>query len=177
MANSWLPSPSRRWTSLEGSDDDSRERLQVAIGRINKCVLVEHTQRIIGQKVTMSEPFSVSQCSACFEMVAQDGSLIIAKVALPQDPNDPGARSAERQAYSLACEASTMKFVGLKIPDFPVGQVYAHEGPESQLAIEVGAAYILLEGFYGNTLQDVVPDLTLTDVREPPLTPICLYLP
>ncbi|KAF6804847.1 hypothetical protein CMUS01_14754 [Colletotrichum musicola] len=158
--------PSKRWTSLDGRVDDTRARLQTAITTINKSALVEHAQHIKGQDVTMSLPFSVGQCSVCFELVAEDGTLIIAKVAMPHDPDDPAARSPEKQAYSLACEASTLQFVKLKMPDFLVPRVYAHEGPGSPLAIEVGAAYMLLEGLYGNTLQDVAPDLTLLSVNK-----------
>jgi hypothetical protein len=40
-----------------------------------------------------------------------------------------------------------------------VPKVYAYEGPGSRRAAAAGAMYMLLEGFYGNTLQDVAFDL------------------
>ncbi|KAF6803656.1 hypothetical protein CSOJ01_10732 [Colletotrichum sojae] len=119
-----------------------------------------HAQRIKGQRVTMSLPFSAGQYWVCFELVAEDGSLIIARVAMPRHPDIPVARTQEEQEYAMACEVSTMEFVRPRLPGFPVPLVYAHEGPRSPLAADAGAAYMLIEGFYGNTLQDVVPDVT-----------------
>ena len=40
-----------------------------------------------------------------------------------------------------------------------VPRLYAYDGPGSQLAADVGAVYMLLEGFHGNTLQDVEFDM------------------
>lgn len=48
-----------------------------------------------------------------------------------------------------------MQFVRQRLPAIPIPCLYAFEGPESRLAADVGAAYMLLEGFRGNALQDV----------------------
>jgi len=34
-------------------------------------------------------------------------------------------------------------------------RLYAYKGPRAQKAANVGAAYMLIEGFYGNTMQDL----------------------
>lgn len=58
-----------------------------------------------------------------------------------------------------------MSFVRQKLPRVKVPCVYAYEGIGSDLASSVGAAYMLLEGFYGNTLQDTVFDICDLSVR------------
>ena len=86
--------PSRRWTSFGGWDyNGMKERLQAALDKINKPALLRHAERIKGQKVVMSEPFSAGQYWICFEMIAEDGSLVIARVRLPRHPE----RAADRQ--------------------------------------------------------------------------------
>ncbi|KAK0708508.1 hypothetical protein B0H67DRAFT_590430 [Lasiosphaeris hirsuta] len=60
---------------------------------------------------------------------------------------------------SIACEVATMAFVRQNVPAITLPQIYTYEGPGSQLATDAGAIYMLLEGFYGNTLQDIEPDL------------------
>lgn len=42
---------------------------------------------------------------------------------------------------------------------FPLLRVYVYESMDSQLAVQAGAAYWQLEGFYGNTLQDLEVDI------------------
>lgn len=44
------------------------------------------------------------------------------------------------------CENSTV---------IPFPRLYAFEGAESYKAAEVGVVYMLIEGFYNNTLQDM----------------------
>lgn len=66
-----------------------KERLEDALQKINKMALIDHAQRIKGQKLIMSEPFSAGQYWMCLEMVAEDGSLVIARVRLPSHPNAP----------------------------------------------------------------------------------------
>ncbi|KAG8416267.1 hypothetical protein J3458_006863 [Metarhizium acridum] len=53
-----------------------------------------------------------------------------------------------------------MRLVEQKLPGVVVPRVYAYEGPGSQLAAGAGGVYMLLEGFYGNTLRDVGPDMS-----------------
>ncbi|KAK4166630.1 hypothetical protein QBC43DRAFT_342722 [Cladorrhinum sp. PSN259] len=131
--------PSAQWTSFAGWNyNGMKERLQGLLAKIEKSVLTRHAQNIKGQKVTMSQPFSVGQYWICFEMIAEDGSSIIARVRLPRHP---------------------IPRLPLNLPAITLPQIYAYEGLGSQLAADAGAIYMLLEGFYGNTLQDVEPDL------------------
>ncbi|OQE00614.1 hypothetical protein PENVUL_c049G04873 [Penicillium vulpinum] len=65
-----------------------------------------------------------------------------------------------------------MRFVQQQLPAVVVPQVYAYEGPGSSLAIDAGASYMLLESFYGNTLQDTAFDIcssipSITEAGEP----------
>ncbi|KAK3305214.1 uncharacterized protein B0T15DRAFT_531661 [Chaetomium strumarium] len=71
--------PSRRWTSFDGWDyNGMKERLQTALVNIDKPALLRYAERIKGQKVIMSGPFSADQYWICFEMIAEDESLVIA---------------------------------------------------------------------------------------------------
>ncbi|KAF4970792.1 hypothetical protein FZEAL_9972, partial [Fusarium zealandicum] len=153
-------SPSTRWTSFGGWDyNGMKERLEGLLAKLDKGVLVQHAKLIKGKKFTMSEPFSAGQYWICFEMIAEDGSLIIARVRLPRHPDTLPTVSEADELYSIACEVSTMRFVRQKLPAVVVPRVYAYEGPGSRRATDAGAIYMLLEGFYGNTLHDVVQDL------------------
>jgi len=136
-----------------------KERLEVALEQIDKPALVRHAERIKGQKVTMSQPFSAGQYWICFEMVAEDGSLVIARVRLPRHPDVPVTVSEEDEAYAIACEVATMEFVRQRLHVVSLPRVYAYEGVGSQLAVDAGAVYMLLEGFHGNTLQTVEFDI------------------
>ncbi|POR33096.1 hypothetical protein TPAR_06722 [Tolypocladium paradoxum] len=152
--------PSTRWASFDGWDyNGMKERLQELLAKIDKSVLIRHAELIKGQKVTMSQPFSAGQYWICFEMIAEDDSLVIARVRLPRHPNTPPTVSEGDELYAIACEVATMKFVRQKLPAITIPCVYAYEGPGSQLAADAGATYMLLEGFYGNTLQDVEFDI------------------
>ncbi|KAM6506820.1 hypothetical protein FALCPG4_018643 [Fusarium falciforme] len=152
--------PSTRWTSFDGWDyNGMKERLVGLLAKLDKGVLLHHAELIKGQKFSMSEPFSAGQYWICFEMVAEDDSLIIARVRLPRHPDTLPTVNETDEQYSIACEVSTMRFVRQRLPTVVVPRVYAYEGPGSQLAADAGAIYMLIEGFYGNTLQDMVPDL------------------
>lgn len=152
--------PSSRWSSLDGWDyNGMKERLQDALGRIDKSVLLNHAERVKGQKVTMSDSFSAGQYWVCFEMVAEDTSLVIARVRLPRHPDTPSTVNEEDEAYAIKCEIATMRLVKQKLSGVAIPCAYAYEGPGSQLATNAGAAYMLLEGFYGNTLMDVEFDI------------------
>ncbi|KND90051.1 hypothetical protein TOPH_05339 [Tolypocladium ophioglossoides CBS 100239] len=120
--------PSSGWSSFDGWNyNGMKERLQAALEQIDKSVLLDHAERIKHQKLTMSKPFSAGQYWICFEMVAEDTSLVIARVRLPRHPETSPAVNEEMRRSLLAAEA--------------------------------GAAYMLLEGFYGNTLRDVEFDI------------------
>ncbi|KAH7009377.1 uncharacterized protein B0I36DRAFT_401714 [Microdochium trichocladiopsis] len=110
---------------------------------------------VTANSTTPSKPFSAGQYWICFEMIAEDGSLVIARVRLPRHPDAPPTISEEDEQYSIACEVATMAFVRQNVPTITLPQIYAYEGPGSQLAADAGAIYMLLEGFYGNTLQDI----------------------
>ncbi|KAF4510955.1 hypothetical protein G6O67_002799 [Ophiocordyceps sinensis] len=152
--------PSTRWTSFDNWDySGMKERLEGSIAKLNKDALLRHAELIKGQKLSMSDPFSAGQFWICFEMVAEDDSLVIARVRLPRHPDSLSTISEEDEFYAISCEVSTMRFVGRSLPSVVVPEVYAYEGPGSQLATAAGAIYMLLEGFHGNTLQDIAPDL------------------
>ncbi|KAK5996905.1 hypothetical protein PT974_02252 [Cladobotryum mycophilum] len=112
--------PSRRWASFEGWDyNGTKERLQNALEKIDKSALINHAELIKGQRVTMSQPFSVGQYWACFEMIAEDGSLIIARARLPRHPDSPSTISEEDEEHAIACEIATMKFVRKRLSTIP----------------------------------------------------------
>ncbi|QYS98531.1 hypothetical protein H0G86_005710 [Trichoderma simmonsii] len=136
-----------------------KERLQTAVTAIDKTALIHHAHNIKGQELTMSEPFSAGQYWICFEIVAEDKSIVIARVRLPRHPDIPATVSEEDVAYSIGCEIAAMEFVRLRLNAVSLPRVYACEGMGSQRAAIVGAPYMLIEGFYGNTLQDVEFDI------------------
>ncbi|KAL7960498.1 hypothetical protein V8C34DRAFT_276523 [Trichoderma compactum] len=148
--------PSTRWTSFDGWDyNGMKERLQTALAKIDKSALIHHAQRIKGQELIMSQPLSAGQYWVCFEMVAQDKSIVIARVRLPPHPDFPATVSEEDAAYAIGCEGAAMEFIRLRLNAVSLPRVYACEGVESRQATIAGAPYMLIEGFYGNTLQDV----------------------
>lgn len=147
-----------------------KERLEGQIARLDTSVLVRHAQQILGQSVTMSEPFSAGQYWICFEMVAEDESLVIARVRLPRNPDMPSSYSDEDEQYLIGCEVATMAFVRERLPGLRIPRLRAYEGSGSDLASSVGAPYMLLEGFYGNTLQDVEFDMCNLPVGAPALS-------
>ncbi|KFY16084.1 hypothetical protein V492_01576 [Pseudogymnoascus sp. VKM F-4246] len=60
-----------------------------------------------------------------------------------------------------------MGFLCENVTGVPFPTLYAFEGPESERATEAGAMYMLIEGFYGNTLQDV--QFNICDLPNPAL--------
>jgi hypothetical protein len=160
--------PSTRWTSFEGWDyNGMKERLETSLAKIDKNIILNHAQLVKRQKLSFSENFSAGQFWICFEMVAEDESLVIARVRLPRHPDTLPTVSEEDELYAIACEVATMQFVRQKdLPSVVVPQVYAYEGPKSERAVAAGAVYMLLEGFYGNTLLDVEFDLCKLPVSK-----------
>lgn len=92
-------------------------------------------------------------------MAAKNGSPIITRVRLARHPNAFLTVDEEEEQYTVKCEVSTMNFIKQRLPHVVVPFVYAHEGPGSQRACDISAPYMLIEGFRGNTLQDMVSDL------------------
>ena len=92
-------------------------------------------------------------------MIAEDDSLVIARFRLPRHPDMLDTVIEEDEAYGTACEVAIMKFVRQRLPAIPIPCLYSYEGPGSQLAADVGAVYMHLEGFRGNILQDVKFDI------------------
>jgi hypothetical protein len=64
-----------------------------------------------------------------------------------------------------------MAFLRHNAPTVPLPTLYAFEGPGSPRAVKAGAPYMLIEGFYGNSLQDVAQS-----VYNLPVSPNADYL-
>ncbi len=157
--------PSSRWASFGGWDySGMKERLETALGDIDKSTLLSHAKQFMGQDVTMSAPFSAGQYWICFEIVAADGRLVIARVRLPRHPDLPLTVSNEDMEYSTQCELATMQYIQKNLSSVRIPRVYAYEPVGSPRATAAGASYMLIEGFYGNTLIDVEFDMTLLPV-------------
>lgn len=143
-----------------------KERLENALKRINKAALTAHAGEVTKKNMTMSEPFSAGQYWICVELVAADGTLAIARVRLPRHPETPPTITDQDTAYATQCEIATMRYVRSKLTDIAMPQVYAYEAADSSRAREVGAAYMIIEGFRGNTLFDVAFDMTQLPVSR-----------
>lgn len=148
--------PSERWTSYEDWDYGTmKQRLESFMASLDKMALVDHVEAVLGSPVFMSEPFSAGQYWCCFECVApdSDGRLVIARVRLPRHPDSKA--SDHDEAYIMQCEAAAMAFLRHSVTAIPFPTLYAYEAPGSARAAKAGAPYMLIEGFYGNLLQDV----------------------
>ncbi|EPE05967.1 hypothetical protein F503_02796 [Ophiostoma piceae UAMH 11346] len=157
--NNKLP-PSSRWTSLENWDyNGMKERLESHFPALDTSVLKEHAEAVLGESMTLSTPFSAGQYWVCFELIAADGRLVIARVRLPRHPSLLASYTAEDERYQIECEVATMHYVRQKLPRVKIPRIYAYEPAGSPRAVAAGAAYMLIEGFYGNTLQDVEFDI------------------
>lgn len=152
--------PSMRWKSYDDWNyNGMKERLERFMSKLNKSTLVQHAEHVMGKNFSISEPFSAGQYWACFELIAADDSLIIARVRLPRHPNSTNAVDEQSESYSITCEVATMNFLCENLTTVPFPRLYAYAGPGSQWAADAGATYMLIEGFYGNTLQDVQFDI------------------
>ena len=120
---------------------------------INKTALTEHASVVLGSPASMSEPFSAGQYWCCFELVAPDDRFLVARVRLPKHPQSSATDADEE--YLIQCEVETMKFLRANVRTVPIPHLYAYEAPGSVRAINAGATYMLIEGCYGNSLQDV----------------------
>ncbi|ATY63594.1 hypothetical protein A9K55_008939 [Cordyceps militaris] len=144
--------PSARWQSFDGWDyNGMKERLEDALEIINKVALISHAEHVVGRKFGMSEPFSAGQYWICFELVAEDGSLVIARVRLPRHPEVSLTATDNDLEYAIECEIATMRYVRSKLPNVTIPRIYAYEpaGSPPQL---------------GNMLLDMEYDMT----RLPP---------
>lgn len=158
--------PSARWTSYDSWNyNGMKERLEMFMSTLNKSTLVQHAEHVMGQKYSISEPFSAGEYWACFELIAEDGNLVIARVRLPRHPDSADAVNEQSELYSITCEIATMNFLREKVTTVPFPSLYAYAGPGSQWATDAGAIYMLIEGFYGNTLLDIQFDICSLPVR------------
>lgn len=158
--------PSARWKSFEGWDyNGMKQRLEQFMERVHKAALLEHVERVSGKTAKMSEPFSAGQYWCCFEFILDDHSLVIARVRLPQHPDSNENTTEDSELYAIQCEVATMEFLQNNATTVPAPKLYTYEPPGSRQALAVGACYMLIEGFYGNTLQDVEFDICDLPVR------------
>ena len=148
--------PSERWTSFDDWNyRGMKQRLQGFMASINKTALIEHASAVLGSPASMSEPFSAGQYWCCFELVAPDDDrFLVARVRLPKHPESSSSIDADDE-YLIQCEVATMSFLRTNVKTVPVPKLYAYEPPGSPRAINTGAAYMLIEGFCGNSLQDI----------------------
>lgn len=101
--------PSTRWTSLADWDwEDWGPRLKQFLKTINKLAITAHASTLTGKNFIMSEPFSVGQNWCCLEMVADDETLVIARVQLPSFPE---IQTALNRDYRTTCEVATMSYL------------------------------------------------------------------
>lgn len=173
MATKTLPSAG--WASYETWtwNTDMKERLETFMKSINKEAIVAHAAEVLGESMTMSEPFSAGQYWCCFELVGSSGKLVIARVRLPRHPDNAGAVNEESELYSIECEVATMRFLQDQTPKFsvPIPEIYAYERPGSEKVTAAGAMYMLIEGFYGNTL-DATLDEKGCNLDALPVSPL-----
>ncbi|KAF2110374.1 hypothetical protein BDV96DRAFT_583911 [Lophiotrema nucula] len=152
--------PSAHWKSFEGWDyNGMKQRLEQFMATIHKAALLEHVERVSGKTAKMSESFSAGQYWCCFEFILDDHSLIIARARLPRHPDSNENTTEDSELYAIQCEVATMEFLQNNATTIPAPKLYTYEPPGSQQAVLVGACYMLIEGFYGNTLQDVMFDI------------------
>ncbi|KAK4033372.1 hypothetical protein C8A01DRAFT_50020 [Parachaetomium inaequale] len=145
--------PSERWSSCgDWNYGGMRQRLEGFMASINKAALTEHASAVLGSPASMSEPFSAGQYWCCFELVAPDDRFFVARVRLPKHP-ESNATDADEECL-IQCEVA-MKFLRANARTVPLPELYAYEAPGSIRAINTGAAYMLIQGFYGNSLQDI----------------------
>jgi len=142
-----------------------KQRLEIFMATVHRAALLEHVERVSGKTATMSEPFSAGQYWCCFEFILDDHSLVIARVRLPQHPDSNENTTEDSELYAIQCEVATMEFLQNNATTVPAPKLYTYEPPGSQQAFAVGACYMLIEGFYGNTLQDVEFDICDLPVR------------
>ena len=146
--------PSERWTSFDDWNyGGMRQRLEEFMASIDKTALTEHASAVLGSSASMSEPFSAGQYWCCFELVAPDDRFLVARVRLPKHPENDATVADDE--YLIQCEVATMQFLRARVRTVPVPKLYAYEAPGYARAISTGAPYMLIEGFYGNSLQDI----------------------
>ncbi|KAL8338910.1 hypothetical protein RB598_007292 [Gaeumannomyces tritici] len=146
--------PSERWTSFDYWDyGGMKQRLEGFMASINKAALTEHASVVLGSPASMSEPFSAGQHWCCFEFVAPDDRFLVARVRLPKHPESNATDTDEE--YLIQCEVATMNFLRANVRTVPLPELYAYEAPGSTRATNAGATYMLIQGFYGNSLQDI----------------------
>jgi hypothetical protein len=87
MGSSKQSNPSSRWTSYEGWNwGGMKERLEGFLLEINRDAFVEHVLAITRKASIVCKPFSAGQYWCCLELIAEDGTLFIARLRLPDHP-------------------------------------------------------------------------------------------
>jgi hypothetical protein len=67
----------------------------------------------------------------------------------------------DSEGYAIGWEVAQMRLLRENVGSVKVPELFAYEEPGSRRAV-----YMLVEGFYGNTLQDVEFDVCELPVRE-----------
>lgn len=150
--------PSDRWNSFDDWKDNGpmRSRLERFMASSNKNALKSHIEKLLRSPVNLSDRFSAGKYWCCFEFSAPDDRrLVIARVRLPKHPEHQGKddHAEEAETYVVQCEVATMAFLRDKVKTFPFPKCYAVEKPGSEQARRVGASYMLIKGFFGNTVE------------------------
>ncbi|KAB8346368.1 hypothetical protein FH972_023410 [Carpinus fangiana] len=150
--------PSAGWTSFKHWNYGGyKERLELFLSTVNREAFVEHVFRLTGKQCSVSEPFSAGQYWCCFELVADDGDLYIARARLPPHPSQKVPADVAR--HRAENEIATMRLVRQRT-SIPIPEVYAYEREGTMLAEAAGASYMLLQGFYGNSILEKTYDLS-----------------
>lgn len=138
--------PSQKWTSFDPWDyGDMKQRLEHAWAQINKSVIVKQAELVVNRTFRMSDPFSAGQYWICFELVAEDESLVIARVRLPRHPELLNTMTQDDEEYMMQFEVATMQYINHKLPNLAIPTLYAVAQPGSQLAMDAGAPYMLTQ--------------------------------
>jgi len=148
------PLPSTQWKSYQDWNWGGMDvRLKHFLAGIHKPAIVTN------KHVKISDPFAAGQYWCCLELVADDGTLFIARMRLPPHPEATGYLD---DSLRIDCELATMNYVRSRT-SIPVPKVFAYEKEGSAKAHIVGAPYMIIEGFRGTTLQD---SIDLFDIPE-----------
>lgn len=84
-----------------------KERLEPFMSTLNKSVLVQHAEHVMGRNFSISEPFAGGQNWACFELNAADGGVVIVRVRLSKHPDSADAANEQSELYSIIYEVAT----------------------------------------------------------------------
>lgn len=121
--------PSIHWKSFKDWNwGGMNTRLESFFASIQKPAIIEHVLVLTGKSVKINDPFSAGQYWCCLELVAEDGTLFIARMRLPPHP---GATGCLDTSLRINRELVTMNYVRLKTT-IPVPKIFAYEGEGSR---------------------------------------------